>query len=345
MPTISIDLPKNPITGKYQSTSKLEIVGSVGHGLPMTIKTNGYYSFGSRSNVKPLYVNLGVKAGSSYGRDTADYFQVSGVEQTSVKAGSVASAVRFDFKYLSTISAPAIFGDIDFNPAKPLIQYIERYYAFDIRDPDVWGANGAGTGVPGFNLKTNRLYYDLSGAANNSYIGYQGKDALSARVYTERVEVSADSYSADPPTENTWGSEEFIFFNSSAVNIEDGEYRHYRSNTFLNSDKYLRETIDDAYPNPIYTAYLDQVSNGCGDGVTNVYLYAGYQCWDDEYLGVYVGNNAARASCTSMVRLPQTAWSANTANFVQIYSVVDSSDRYFYMRTGKDSWLSDTGVR
>jgi len=168
MPNIDIRLPYNPATGKYASTVSLEVVGTVGHGLEMTMRTDGTYNFGTRTNVKPLYVNLGVKAGSSYGRDTADYFQVSGVEQTSVKAGSVAGAVRFDFKYLSTISAPAIFGDIDFNPAKPLIQYIERYYAFDIRDPDVWGANGAGTGVPGFNLKTNRLYYDLSPSSKGS---------------------------------------------------------------------------------------------------------------------------------------------------------------------------------
>jgi len=232
-----------------------------------------------------------------------------------------------------------------FDPSKPLVQYVERYYDFDIRDPLVWGANGAGTGVAGLNLKTNRLYYDLDGAANNVYIGYQGKDATSARVFTERVEVSADYYSVDTPTASTWGSEEFIYIGSSAVNVEDGEYRHYRNNSFLNSSAYLRETIDSSYPNPIYTAYLDQLSNGCGDGVANVYIYTGYQCWDDEYNGVYVGNASTRGACTKMVRLPQSSWSQTSADFYQIYSVVASADRYFYMRTGKTSWLSDTGVR
>lgn len=345
MPTITIKLPANAATAKYQSTSKLEVVGAVGHGNEMIFKTNGFYNFGSRTNVKPLYVNLGVKAGSSYGRDTTDYFHVSGVEQSSIKPGSVPSAIQFDFKYLSTISAPAIFGNLSFNPAKPLIQYIERYYAFDIRDTNVWGANGAGTDVPGFNLKTNRLYYDLAGAANNAYIGYQGKDPLSVRVFVERVEVSADYYNVDLPTANSWGSEEFIYIGSSAVNVEDGEYRHYRSNTFLNPSAYLRTTIGDTYPNPIFTAYLDQASNGCGDNVANVYIYSSYQCWDDEYLGVYVGNASTRGACTKMVRLPQIEWSVSSAKFLQIYSVVDSADRYFYMRTGKTSWLSDAGVR
>ena len=349
MATINLNAYYDSSDGKYKSRyeigSKLEVVGSVAHGGTMTVRTNGFYNFGARTNTKPLYVNLGFKAGSVLGRLTSDYFHSSGVEQSSVKPGSIASAVRLDFKYLATISAPEIFGDVDFNPAKPLIQYIERYYAFDIRDPNVWGANGAGTGIAGFNLKTNRLYYDLDGAANNSYIGYQGKDALSARAFTERVEVSADSYSADLPTANTWGSEEFLFLNSSALNVEDGELRHYRSNTFLNPSAYLRKTIDATYPNQIYTAYLDQNSNGCGDGVANVYVYASYQCWDDEYNGVYVGNNAARGSCTKLVRLPQSSWSQTAADFTQIYSVVDSTERYFYVRTGKTSWLSDTGIR
>ncbi len=344
MPTIIIKLPKNLVTGKYQSSAKLEVIGSVGHGNEMQIKTNGFYNFGSRVNVKPLYVNLGAKAGSSYGRDTNDYYNAAAVSQSSVKPGSLASAIRYDLK---AAGQAALFQYLPFNPAKPLIQYIERFYGFDITDPNAQGANGGGTGVPGFNLKTNRLYKDNTpNSENNVYIGYQGASGpTSVRVFVENVEVSGEYYDIGVPTANTWASEEFVFLNSSAVNVSDGEYRHYRSNVLLNPTKYLRKTISDAQPSPISVAVLDQVSNGCGDGMANVYMYTGFQCWDDEYRGVYVGNAATRGACTKLCRLPQTSWGETAATFLQIYSVVDIAERYFYMRTGKTTWLSDAGVR
>lgn len=338
MPTISIKLTKNPASGKYQSTPKLEVSGTVGHGNELQIKTNGFYNFGSRVNVKPLYVNLGAKAGSSFGRDTVDYYNAAAVAQSSLKPGALSTSVQYDLK---AAAGAGLFQYLPFDPAKPLVTYVERYYAFDINDANAQNSSG------GFNLKTNRLYKDNTPASeNNAYIGYQGSEgATSARLFVENVVGNVGQYYSTGVPANTWVSEEFIFVNSSAINVANGELQHWRGNVKQNTSKDIITTIDGTQSTPISCAVLDQVSNGCGNGMANVYMYIAYQCWDDEYRGVYVGNASSRGACTKMVRLPQTSWGDKAATFVQIYSVIDSADRYFYMRTGKNSWLSDAGVR
>jgi hypothetical protein len=342
MTQITLNAYYDSSDGKYKSRysigEKLEVVGSVAHGSPMTIRTNGFHSFGARTNTKPLYVNLGFKTGSAWGRDTTNYYNASAVEQSSTKPGSLTSAVQYD---LEAAAGAGIFQYLPFDPAKPLITYVERYYDFDINDPAA--QNGSG----GFNLKTNRLYKDATPSSeNNAYVGYQGSEgATSVRLFVENVTGNAGQYYGVGVPVSQWVSEEFIFNNSSAVSVADGELRHYRSNSFANSSNYLITTIDGTQSTPISVEVLDQVSNGCGSGMANVYMYTGYHCRDDEYNGVYVGNASTRGACTKMVRLPQSSWSQTSADFYQIYSVVASADRYFYMRTGKTSWLSDTGVR
>lgn len=311
------------------------ITGTVAHGETITLTTE-VFNFGTRTNVKPLYVNIGdSKAGSSLGRVTTDFFVASAESQSIVANGEAAGSVCCDLKGEHNATFQGMLFDAD----KPLIAYLERYYDFDITQSQY--QNGSG----GFNLKTNRMWYGNPGD-NNIYVGYQGSEGGNARLGAENMDNNKSNYygAGVPPSE--WLNEEFIVRNSSAPDVRDGGQKHYRSNVWLNSDNdYLQTTYSDHNPGPVQYLFLDQVSNGLGSGVSEVLMYFGIMVIDDEFNAVYVGDAATRSACTKLVRLPQTAWATSSISAVFLDTFVAPADAYFYVRTGESTWVSDSGYQ
>jgi len=315
----------------------LNATGTVGHGNTLTI-TDGGARFGTRTNVKPLYVNLGDgKAGSSLGRDTGDYFNSSSTYQTAINVGQIPGGVSFDHFE----STEGIFKDFPFDPDKPLIEYTERYRDYNITEPD-YQSGGVN---PGFNLKTNRMWVGPGASGpNNIYIGWQGIDGTygSGRVIVESVGGGQSEYNDVTTNPFSWSAEEINFENSSAPDVEDGLFEMYRGNTpFLGESKNNFITRSSTNPDKLSRAFMDQVSNGTGQSSPTI---AGYMCWDDEYAGVYVGDAADRTSCTYLVRQPQTSWSSDQIDIQQVESQVALASGYVFIRTGRTTWVSDTGI-
>jgi hypothetical protein len=115
----------------------LALIGTVAHGNALTL-TDGFNRFGTRANVKPVYVNLGnAKVGSALGRVTADYHPPESVVDTVVKNGQLSGSIRRNHK--GTINATnSIFGEMPVDDTKPIIHYVERYYDFDIASSAAW---------------------------------------------------------------------------------------------------------------------------------------------------------------------------------------------------------------
>jgi hypothetical protein len=316
------------------SGSGLEASGTVAQGEVITI-TDGASRFGTRTNVKPVYVNLGdALAGNSLGRDTGNYWGAEVELTTAILLGGQSSAIRYDFKP----SFQSSFDNLDMPDVnQPFITYIERYYDFDTTQSQYQNSSGD------FNIKTNRPHHPGFNPQNNTYINYRGAEGGNCRAAVEYVDgTQSHYYGAGGPPAFQWMSEEFIMKHSTLNNI-DGQYRHYRSNTFLNSNNdYQFMTIDDSYPDKFGRMSLDQVSNGCGSGVSNVWGYFGYINIDDEYRGVYIGDNADRSLCTKLVRLPQTAWAAGSVSAQLVHTHVALNGAWVHVRTGLESWVNDT---
>lgn len=318
--------------------------GVVAPGNELTIETDGTYNFGVRENIKPLYVNDGTsKTSSSLGRLVDDYYSAIATVETDQPNGSIANSIRFDIQASFT---NRLYQDILFDPDKPLILYIERYYESDITDP----AKQSGGD---YNLKTNRFFGDIStegGNTQNFYIGYQGSEgATSARVGAEYIDQGAvngsKAYESGNPFAQ-WTSEEIIFINSSAPGLTDGRLYHYRDNVLLNPDAQDHSliTYSTLYPTKPYYDWGDQWSNS-GSATGPQYIWAGLHIRDDEWNGVYVGNAATLAACTKLVRLPQTAWNATSVSFVYYETRIPSANAHFYIRTGYDTWVSSQGIQ
>jgi len=177
---------------------------------------------GTRTNIKPLYVNTGEsKTSSALGRLQADYYSSIASVQSDQPNGRFENAIRFDIQASYT---NRLYEGIEFDPDKPLILYLERYYQRDITDPAYQSAGD-------YNLKTNRFFggdtEPPTGNEQNIYIGYQGNQgANSARVGVEHVDQGAFSgskaYTAGVPA-GQWLSEEIIFINSSSQGATDGD--------------------------------------------------------------------------------------------------------------------------
>lgn len=313
----------------------LNASGTVGHGNTMTV-TDSDSRFGTRTNTKPVYVNLGDgKTGSSLGRQTGDFFASDASYGTSIKLGSLSGSVRRDMD-----DSDAAFGGIDVGAgAKPFIHYVERYYDF-LNDAD--GTNGSGE----LNLKTNR-WWDNGQVNTNFLVAFQfGDTTLQGRTsvpsFTEQDEGLPSRYywGSRPFEGRAWQSEEYILKQSSDVDILDGRFIHIKNATQRNNrELFVTRTASDS--EVLQEVYLDQISNGTG--VENS-IYYGYQVLDDEYPGVYVGDASTRSSCTRLVRQPQTSWASGEIQFQQVESAVSLSNGYLYFRTGIDTWLSDDGV-
>ena len=321
----------NVVNGTTGAAGGFEVSGTIEHGEIITI-TDSEARFGTRANVKPLYVNLGdAKAGNALGRDTGDYWPGAAEVTANFAQGSLASTIRYDLK----VSTNSFEGVVLPDPTKPVIQYISRYHEFDTTLSQ-W-QNGSG----GFNLKTNR-YNTSGGTHNNLYLGYQGAEGGNGRVAIENVDGNVSHfYGSGRPPGFEHLDEEFIMRNASGALVHDGGLLHYRNNTLMNPDDNLLPTFESG-DDLLKRCVLSQVSNGCGSGVANVWEYHAYLCWDDEYSAVYVGDNADRASCTRLVRLPQTAWAAGSVSIHLVESAVTLSGAWLHIRTGLNSWVNDT---
>lgn len=318
----------------------LSVSGIIAHGQVLTI-SDGESRLGARANAKPLYVNLGdSKGGSTLGRLTNDYFHSSAAINSNQPLGQIEQAVQVDFNQAGSVAS---FGGLPFisnSELKPLIQYIERYYDFL---NDAAGTNSEGK----LNLKTNRFWGDGS-TAGNAFSGYQFGDGLTGniRFYTEYIGQESGRpstyYSSSRPfVGRQWQSDEYVVQQSSAPGVADGHLIHTWNAEEVNGFKDGWITRDSSRPDIFHTAYLDQISNGVGPETT---IYYGYQCWDDEYNGVYVGDAASLGDCTKLVRQPQTAWSPSEASIQLVESHVPLVGAYLYIRTGLRAWVSETGV-
>lgn len=137
MTTLNLTPSRNPVSGKLDGSyepvaSGVNFIGTVGHGNTLTI-TDSLSRFGTRVNTKPLFVNLcDSLSGSSLGRITTSHINATTCSiDTVIKAGSLASSYKFDIR---NSNSAGMFANpiITQSQVKPLIQYIERRYDFDI---------------------------------------------------------------------------------------------------------------------------------------------------------------------------------------------------------------------
>lgn len=309
----------------------LTVSGTVAHRSTVTI-TDQAARLGTRANVAPLYVAFGEeRAGSPLGRRVGDYYHpTNSIASDAVPLGAITTAYRFDFKVTETGSwGQELFVTDDVR--KPLLQYLERYYDFDITQPQYWSSGQ-------LNLKSNRILVFPRGS--NIYLSYQGANGPgSLGVHCEYTNDDYTQWAGLDLPARQWTSEEIVFQNSSDLGLNDGFLKIYRDNELSNPVGFEQITITDAWPDRPNMVFLDQVSNGCGDGVDHVYGYLGYMCFDDEYRGVYLGDHAERARCTKLIRLPQTAWSESAVSVQLVHSHLPLAGAHLHVRLGEDEWL------
>ena len=147
----------NPDNGRLESGyitvgEGVNFIGTIGHGNTLRI-TDSLARFGTRQNVKPLFVNFGdSRFGHALGRITSEHINSNCALDTGVKNGSLASSYRYDIKNFGDngmLGQPITTQD----QAKPLIQYVERLYGFDFDDPRI----------------QNNFYYFNGWDENNTY--------------------------------------------------------------------------------------------------------------------------------------------------------------------------------
>lgn len=192
------------------------------------------------------------------------------------------------------------------------------------------------------NIKTNRIWASPANTPtdSSSYIGYNGAEgSTSVRHSIENVDSVSHYYNVGVPAYQ-WVSETFLFNNSSASDVPDGYFEHWRNNTFLNVGKSEMVTWKTTgYPNKLRRYYLDEWSNGAGRGVTECNMYLAYLVVDDEWNSIWIGNAATKAACTKFVKLPQTFWLDNRVDVVQIETEVTLASAHFYVQTAKDTFV------
>lgn len=329
-------------SSRIPSSPELGISGTWEQGNTVTLETDGTFNFGTRSN-KVLYVFDGTnKAGSVWGRDTSNYWNPLSTISNVITLGNIPNSIRFDFK----LGNSAITELIPFDVNKTYRQSSARYYAFDIKDDNYQNESG------GFNLKTDR-WWPPTVVLPDIYIGYQGGDNpeelidTSSRIAVEGISNSSGYYGAGVPAFD-WAREIISFRNSSAIDEEDAELLHYRDGSLLNTSKTNFITKDATYPNGMSTKVFDQVSNGCGSGVANVYTYFGYLVIDDEPSGVFVSNLSTISGLTEytnvLFQVPHDNWTATSINIFSMEPLI-ADDIYLYLKLPSGDWLSTTGLK
>lgn len=422
MAAINISAARN-LSGKLQGSyvtvaEGVNFIGTVAHGNTLTI-TDSLARFGTRTNAKPLFVNLGdSRSGNSLGRDTGLHLGSVLESDAVIKNGSLTSSWKLDIKVnggTGIVEFPVISQD----QTKPLIQYIERRYGFDFSDYTV---NNAGyylqntgyantnvyqividgitythtnDGTAGsinnkttvatimaalinadaackctavandgtfdlkltkkdagqfftvsynsnvsqlFNNKANRIYAWDNQVSQDAVMATTANGSGGARSYMEPTGSVGSSYYDAKPENSVWMCEEFLLVNSSAAGVSDGFYRHYKNSELLNPTPLLMTY--DTGEQPLGMCYLNQLSNGpYGYWRTELVMHVGYQCWDDEYNGIYIADSSTIATTTKKVRLPSSRWLTNQCDVTLIESAVTLAGGHVHVRTGLSTYI------
>lgn len=323
------------------------LTGTFAQGNTVTLRTDNL-DFGTRAS-KVVHVFDGVnKAGSTWGRDTSTYWQTTSVLTSDVTVGEMPNSVRWDFKNTTNAVMDQL---IPFDVNKRYEQSTARYYNFNIVDSLYQNESG------GFNLKTDRWWRTTGFGTANLYIGYQGGDGVSntsSRIGVENIVGNPGNYYGAGVPSFQWTNERIAFFNSIVPNEATGYCLHYRDKTWLNSDsdpedlafdKSLFITKDDTYPGGLGAKAFDQVSNGSGSGVDNVYMYFGYLVIDDEVSGVYVSTLSEISEDWHLdFQLPHDNWTTNSIDILALCPI-PAADAYIYIKRQDGSWVSTIGLK
>lgn len=190
-----------------------------------------------------------------------------------------------------------------------------------------------------FNNKANRIYSWNNQVSQDAVMSTTANGAGGARSYMEPTGSVGSSYYDAKPEDSAWMCEEFVLVNSSDAGISDGFYRHYKNSELLNPIPLLM-TYDVAQQ-PLGMCYLNQLSNGpYGYWRSELSMHVGYQCWDDEYNGIYLADSSSIvAGTTKLVRQPQSFWYTDRAVITQTESMVPLAGAYVHVRTGLSTFI------
>jgi len=188
-----------------------------------------------------------------------------------------------------------------------------------------------------FNNKANRVYAWDNSTINDSIL--LTRSNTNAQSYMENTSgnLAMPYYVALPDVEE-WMCEEFVLVNSSEPDISDGYYNHYKNAQCLNPTASF--VTYNTGQQPLGRCFLSQMSNGpYGYWRADLPINIGYQCWDDEWKGIYLSDSDDIVEGTSLlVRQPQTAWVSNSVKFQQVYSLVNPSGAHVFLCTAKDTY-------
>jgi len=196
-----------------------------------------------------------------------------------------------------------------------------------------------------FNNKTNRIYAWDDSTTNDAILITNSNTYSQAYVENTTGSANSNSYVAGPEVDS-WMCEEYVLVNSSAPNISDGYYHHYKNAECLNPHSSF--VTYNAGQQPLGRCYISQMSNGpYGYWRDDLPENFGYQCWDDEATGIYLADtDEIIEGVTKLVRQPQTAWASNSIKFQQVYSLVNPSGAHSFFRKPDFSYtyLGQMGV-
>lgn len=325
------------------SEGTLVLTGTIAHGEIVTIRTDGTYDFGTRSNARPLYVYAGDSSGSGspLGRTTANLFAAVATFESDYAVGGFEGAMVFNHKGTSA----AIWGGLLLDPSKPSFVSGFRLRDFDMTQSQYQNSSG------GLNLKTHRIWAGLGPTGpNNFYIGYQGSEGGNCRAAVENVPGNPNRYYSANPEPFLWQDEVVAFRNSSAHGVLDGRFRHFLDNVELNPESTIA-THSATNPELLKVLYLDQISNGSGQGVSAVNNAIASLIVDDEPKQIWVGNASTIGASTRMYPIPTVAWSSAEVQAFVLEGSIPAQSMHFYVMTGWDlasgikTWASETGIK
>jgi len=205
---------------------------------------------------------------------------------------------------------------------------------FDVTYPLTEGVDNI---YQNFNNKCNRVYAWDDSTTNDAILITRSNTNAQSYVENTTGSVSEPYYVAHPEAES-WMCEEFVLVNSSEPDISDGYYNHYKNAQCLNPTASF--VTYNTGQQPLGRCFLSQMSNGpYGYWRADLPINIGYQCWDDEWKGIYLSDSDDIVEGTSLlVRQPQTAWVSNSVKFQQVYSLVDPSGAHVFLCTAKDTY-------
>jgi hypothetical protein len=189
-----------------------------------------------------------------------------------------------------------------------------------------------------FNNKTARIYAWNDATPNDAILLTYSNTSSFSHMENTTGNAAEPYYNANPEA-NAWMCEELVLKNSSAGGVSDGYYKHYKNSELLNPTVSL--VTYNVGQQPLGRCYLNQFSNGpYGYWRTDLDMYVGYQCWDDEYRGIYFANSSTIvAGTTKLVRQPQAKWVSNSVYIQQVHSHVNPSGAHVYLRTNESTYI------